>query len=119
MSGRSLAAAALALVLSLAPARAAFHLAEIDEAMSGVEGDPSVQYVEIRQTFPILQRFVSHSRLTYFNCTGTTASVLLEVPGDVPIAGQDVRWIMASPSAAVFLAAVSLTPDFTFAGGID
>jgi hypothetical protein len=106
-------------VLALAaPARALFHLAEIDEAMSGVAGDPTLQFVEIRM-LTILQDQVAHSRLTYFDCTGTTATVLLEVPANVPNDGADVRWVMASPSASAFLATFGITPDFTFPGGID
>jgi hypothetical protein len=100
------------------PAHATFHLAEIHEAMAGAGGDPTVQFVEIRMR-AIFQGEVAHTRLTYFDCAGTTVTVLLEVPSDVANDGTDVRWIMASPSAGQFLATFGIVPDFTFPGGID
>jgi hypothetical protein len=97
---------------------AAFHFSNIDEAMSGVGSDPTVQFVEIR-ILQNLQLYVSNTRLTAFNCDGSTATVQLLVPGNVAVAGPDVRWIMASPSGATFLSTLGITPDFTFTGTID
>ncbi len=118
MLRRSLSAAALAVLLAAAPASARFHFAEIHEAMSGAGSDPTVQFVEIRM-LAILQDLVAHSRLTAFNCDGTTATILLEVPGNVAMAGADVRWIMASPSMVGFNTVFGINPDFTFSGTID
>ena len=116
-------AAAIALLL-LGPARseASYHLAHISEVMSGVAGDPSVQYVEIRMDFDF-QKMVGNTRLTVFDCAGTTATVLLTIPpptisgGDVPNQGAGRHWIMGTSSLAT-KTTPSVTPDFTFPPGI-
>src|SRR3990172_9504630 len=96
--------APLLFALNPAPARALFHLAHIAEVMSGAGGDPDVQYVEIRMD-AVSQNVTGQTRLTAFNCDGTSSSVLLLVPANVTNQGTDVRWIMASPDGATFLAA--------------
>ena len=105
--------ATLALLLAPARSHALFHVAHISEVMSGVNGDPTIQYVEIRMEIGF-QNVTGQTRLTAFNCDGTTATVLLLVPSNVPNQGAGVHWIMASPSAAAFLAASGITPDFTW-----
>ena len=104
------------------PAHAVFHLADIAELMTGAAGDPTVQYVEIRM-LSTLQNQVCHSRLTVFRCQadGGGSQVLIDNLGGatavnpcIPNQGADVRWIMASPSAATFLAKSGITPDFTW-----
>ena len=44
--------AALLLALHVQPALALFHLAVIDEVMTSYDGDPEVQFVEIRMLLP-------------------------------------------------------------------
>ena len=104
------------------PAHAVFHIAVIDEVMSGAGGDPTVQYVEIRM-LSTLQNSVCHSRLTVFRCVadGGGSQVLIDNLGGAGAVnpclanqGADVRWIMASPSAATFLTKSGITPDFTW-----
>ena len=104
------------------PAHALFHIADIDEVMSGAGGDASVQYVEIRMLSG-LQNQVCHSRLTVFRCqaNGGGSQVLINDLGGsgavnpcIPNQGPDVRWIMASPSGATFLAKSGISPDFTW-----
>src|SRR5215471_14376542 len=98
--------------LVASPAQAVFHLAAIHELMSGVSGDPTVQYVELRMLAG-LQNEVCHSRLTVFRCQadGGGSEVLVNDLGGATAVnpclanqGPDVRWIMASPSGATFLA---------------
>jgi len=106
-------AAALALLLAvLVPVsgRAVYHFANIDEIMSGMGGDPTAQYVEIRMLFAG-QGSVAHSRLTAFSCDGSTHTVLLEVPDNVCPASTDGRWTMGTTSWAT---ATGVTPDFIF-----
>jgi hypothetical protein len=91
-------------------ASGAFHFALIDEVMSGVGADPSVQYVEIRM-LSAGQILVADTRLTIFSCDGTTKTQLLLVPSNVGNSGVGTRWIMATPS---FAAAACINPDFTF-----
>ena len=96
--------------------QALFHLAVIDEVKSGANGNPSVQYVEIRMLSGS-QTLVAHTKLTVFKCSGDgggSAVLIGDLPANVPNGGPNLRWIMASPSAAVFLAASGITPDFTW-----
>src|SRR5690349_20350567 len=114
----ALRSAVLAGVVAATSSHAAFHLAVIDEVMSGVNGDPAVQYVELRMT-SAAQLSIAGTRLTAFNCTGTTHSVLVEVDRNLA-PGANTRWIRATTS---FAAAAAITPDFTWnpatAGNID
>ncbi len=103
----------VALVLSMVtPARALFHVAEINEVMSGVGGDPAVQYVEIRLKSGG-QNMVADSRLTVFNCDGSGHDVMLLVPSDVANGANDARWIMATSTPIG-----GILPDFTFTGDL-
>src|SRR5881296_3431758 len=97
-------------VLVPVPGQAVFHLANIDEIMSGLGGDSSAQYVEIRMLSGG-QGSVAHSRLTAFSCDGSTHAILLEVPNDVCPANTNGRWTMGTTSWA---AATGVTPDFIF-----
>jgi hypothetical protein len=109
-------AAVLAATLLLAfapPARALFHIAVIDELNTAVGGDASEQYVEIRMK-EISQNFPMNSRLTAFDCDGSTITPLLVVPGQLPNGGPDVAWIMATSAAATG----GIAPDFTFPPGL-
>jgi hypothetical protein len=102
----------VALLAVLVPVRghAVFHFANIDEIMSGVGGDTTAQYVEIRMLLGG-QGSVAHSRLTAFSCDGSSHAVLLEVPNNVCPANTDGRWTMGTASWAT---ATGVTPDFTF-----
>src|SRR5437016_11278334 len=116
-----LVAAALA-VLVPARAFALYHLAHISEIMSGTPGDPIVQYVEIRMDAGF-QNIVGNTRLTVFDCTGTTVTVLLTIPdpgttaGQVPNQGGGRHWIMGTSTLAA-ATTPSVTPDFVMAQGI-
>ena len=105
--------ATLFLLLGAAPSRATFHLARIDEVMSGVPGNATAQYVEIRiVSAPVSQSSVAGTRLTAFNCDGSSSTILLQVPFNVTNGGVDARWIMANTSPIG-----GITPDFTWATG--
>src|SRR3989442_13910587 len=105
--------ATLLVLLAPASGRAAFHLANVSEVMSGANGDPAVQFVEIRMNQPF-QTVTSHSRLTAFSCNGSSFSVLLEVPINVPTSDAGLHWIMATTS---FSASAGMTPVFTWVPG--
>jgi hypothetical protein len=92
------------------PAEAAFHIAEIHEAMFGMGGDPDAQYVEINM-IAAGQNLVSQSRLSAWNANGTFLGEILLVPANVPGSGVNRRWIMGTSE---FAAMTGLTPDFTF-----
>ena len=69
------------LVLAPAVARATFHENVIDEVMSGFNGDPTFEYVELRADAPG-QNFVNTARLVVFDSTGTRT--------DLVVSGNDV-----------------------------
>src|SRR5581483_12432621 len=106
--------AAMVAALVLAPARradAAFHLAEIGEAMFGINGDPNQQFVEIRlQTSG--QNLVANTRLSAWTADGSFFGVLLLVPSNVSNSAANARWTMGT---AAFAAASGIYPDFIFA----
>jgi hypothetical protein len=111
----------LALVLTLGvnlrnrdEAAALFHLAVINEILSGFDGDPNVQYVEIEQ-LTINQNFVTNTRLSAFDAAGNFVGVLLLVPNDVANSGDGVPWLMATQA---FADLTGLQPDFIFPPGI-
>src|SRR5215510_12408323 len=111
MPSRFAAVLVAALLVSPASSHAFFHLADIHEIMSGVNGDPSVQYVEIRMDDAIAQAAVGSTRLTAFSCDGSSFNVLLVVPSNLAIGVLNTEWIMATPN---FAAAAGITPDFTW-----
>ncbi|TMB57628.1 MAG: hypothetical protein E6J56_04225 [Deltaproteobacteria bacterium] len=108
-------------LLTPAPSDALYHLAHIHEIMSGITGDPSVQYVEIRMDSGF-QNLVGNTRLTVFDCSGRP-TVLLTIPnpstpaGQVPNQGAGRHWIMGTSTLAG-ATSPSVTPDFTFSPGI-
>lgn len=120
LAGVLLAVAALAaLMLSGSgsqPAHAVHHIAEISEVMSGFDGDPDIQFVEIKRLdFSYAgQGFVANTRLSAFNPDGTLAGILLDPVGADFIAGG-VFWIMGT---SAFETASGLSVDFTFSPGI-
>ena len=123
MSRIAVLVASLLALLVPAPVRAAFHIAVIDEVMSGVNNgtisNSNIQYVEVRQ-LSAGQNNVCHTRLTVFKClaNGGGFQVLIDNLGGagamepcVPNPAAGARWIMASPDGATFLAASGITPD--------
>ncbi|MEX0785196.1 MAG: hypothetical protein WD939_01025 [Dehalococcoidia bacterium] len=95
------------------PALALHHISEITEVMSGFDGDPDVQFVEIL-ALTGSQYFVNNTRLTVFNPDGTLAGVLLD-PLGTAISPSATRWIMGT---AAFEAASGISADFVFSPGI-
>src|SRR3989449_11645416 len=110
MSRIAVVLAILLAVLVPVPGQAVYHIANIDEIMSGLGGDPNAQYVEIKMLLGG-QGNVAHSRLTAFSCNGSTHTILLEVPDNVCPAIAGGRWTMGTTSWA---AATGVTPDFIF-----
>lgn len=91
------------------PASAVFHLAFIDEVMSGFGGDPDVQFLEVRMDFPG-QGLVNDTVFSVFDEAGAPMpDVLLILPSDVPNSGTNVRWLMATQA---FADLTGMTPDF-------
>jgi hypothetical protein len=119
----------LSLVLSLVfliaqsrggqPALAAQHVAEIHEVMSGFNGDPDVQYVEVNMRLS-LQNVTTNAKLSAFDASGSFIDgdpmtigdqPLLTVSGNVPNSGDGVRWLMGTTA---FETAAGIQADFQF-----
>ncbi|MDZ4278461.1 MAG: hypothetical protein U1B78_04920, partial [Dehalococcoidia bacterium] len=96
------------------PTGAIFHIAYVSELMSGFNGDPDVQYVEVRMDFPG-QHLVHDTRYTVWNADGSEFDVLYLLPTDVPNDGVNVRWIMATQA---FADLTGMTPDFIIPTGM-
>lgn len=110
----------LSALSSPAPGGAIFHLALIDEVMSGVGGDPDAQYVEIRMEAPG-QNLVHDTLLSVFDEDSNPAlTLLLILPEDVPNGGTNLRWIMATQTFADLpqVQQAGFTPDVIFPTGI-
>jgi len=109
------ALAFIACVAWAEPALALFHIAVIDEVMSGLAGTDDVQFVEIRMLAGS-QNIVTGSKLSAFDASGNFLRVVLTVAGNVT-GGMNRAWIMGSTA---FAAASGITPDFTFtsSGGL-
>jgi len=95
--------------LTTSPAFALFHIAVIDEVMSGLSGSEAVQFVEIRMLAGS-QNIVTGSKLSAFDANGNFLRVILTVSANVT-GGANRAWIMASTD---FAAAAGIAPDFTF-----
>ncbi len=103
-----LACTLLVLVSAPRPSHAIFHMAVIDEIMTSYDGDPNVQFVEIKM-LAFVQAFVAGTVLGAFDTNGTYIGDVLIVPGNVIQNGPDVRWLMATER---FVTLSGLTPDF-------
>jgi hypothetical protein len=94
------------------PAFATFHLMQIEQVIGGVNGDTSRQAIQLRMRFAG-QNFVSQGQLVAWDAAGANPVVLLNIPGDVPVATAGARVLIATSN---FLP--GLTPDFVMANPI-
>lgn len=107
--------AALLLLLAWArPANALFHFSVIDEVMTSYDGDPAVQFVEIRM-LSAFQNRVDHTVLAKFDGSGNYEGDLLVVGADVVNFTSGTRWIMGTMD---FVDASGLAVDFVFTPGL-
>ena len=96
------------------PARGAFHVAHISEVMTSLNGDASVQFVEIEMA-AAGQTITTDSVLGAFAADGNYLGDILVVPSNLSNAGAGVSWLMAT---AEFAAVTGLDPDFVFPAGL-
>jgi len=114
MSSTSVVVATLLVIGLPLQSHAFFHLSQIDEAMSGVGGDPNTQYVEIRM-LSTMENSVQNARLTFFGCNaGNPATVLKLLDKNVAVGMAGGDWIMATTDPVG-----GIHPDFIISPGID
>ena len=106
----TLALALCALAFTAAAARAAVHLMQIEQVIAGVNGDTSVQAIQLRMREE-LQDQMQASRLMVVDATGSNPIELIQFPAPVPNHGIGVR-ILAASANFVEHTDSGLTPDF-------
>jgi hypothetical protein len=103
--------AAAILCLFVITAHATFHLMQIEQVIAGVDGDNSVQAIQLRMRGSF-QNQVQGSRLVAWDASGANPVVISTPGSSVPNQGAGVRVLIASAS---FAGATTPTasPDFT------
>lgn len=96
------------------PAFAVRHIMEIHEVMTGLGGDTSYQYIELR-LLAFGQTFTNGGTILARNADGSVENTIFTFPADVTNDGPGARIVIATANAATLM---GITPDFTFAGGI-
>ncbi len=105
---------AIAIAAPPPAARAAFHIAVIDEVVASLDGDVEQQFVEIRMLIAN-QNVTANSVLATFGADGTHTGDLLIVPTNVATGLADGRWSMATQA---FQSTHGFTADFTMMAGL-
>jgi Dockerin type I domain len=85
-----------------------FELSAINEIMTRYDGNPSVQFVDIRM-LSSFQNSVSNTVLGAFDAQGNYVGDVLVVPANLSRSGIDFHWLMATSE---FATVTGLTPDF-------
>src|SRR5437867_1474988 len=120
----SLAAAVALLFAAAPPAAADFHLMQIEQIIGGVNGDATVQAIQLRMRVGG-QGGVTKARLVAHDATGKNAVVLIDFPMDIFPEVQGERILIASqqfsshtnPAAAPDFVLVNLIPASYLAAG--
>ncbi len=109
-------AAALALGSVPAPAHATFHLMQVEQVIAGVDGDDTVQAIQLRMR-GASQQFVSASRLRVTDATGANPVLLSDITTDVANGGLGVRILLATASFSAHTSPPAV-PDFVLDNAI-
>lgn len=108
---------AAGILLTCLSASAAFHLVEVSEVITGINGDTSLQAVVLRMQADG-ENSVDGITIQARNAQGTVTNTVFTFPvgASAQIVGlADRRILIATPA---FAQRTGLTPDFTFAGGL-
>jgi hypothetical protein len=104
----------LAALAAPRPAAALFHIAVINEVMTSYDGDPNVQFVEIKMLMGG-QTITTNSVLAAFNAAGVYQGDILVVGADLPNGGANKTWLMGTTA---FETASGIQVDFEFTPGL-
>jgi hypothetical protein len=91
------------------PAFATFHLMQIEQVIGGVNGDTTLQAIQLRMRTGG-QNLVSASQLRVFDAAGANPVMIIDILTDVPNGALGDRVLIASPN---FASTFGVTPDFT------
>jgi hypothetical protein len=97
-----------------ASSSATFHDIEIQEVFTGLNGDSSIQFIELRTLSPFQTQLAGRSIIAR-NADGLVPTTVFTFPGNYGNSQADDRILIAT---AGFEALAGITPDFTFAGGL-
>ena len=75
---------------------ATFHLMQIEQAIAGVNGDTTVQAIQLR-TRSSFQNFVAGARIHAWDANGENPVLILDIPTDVANTASGARILIASP----------------------
>lgn len=107
------AALGTALALTLASSQqayAVFHLMQIEQVIGGVDGDTSVQAIQLR-TRSINQNVVSGTRLVAVDATGANAVIVDNMTTNIANTNADVSILIATANFAAHTSPAAV-PDF-------
>lgn len=90
------------------PARASFHIMQIEQVIGGVNGDVGSQAIQLRMRLAS-QNFVSLARLRAWDAAGANPVVIMDPTTDVAIGAVGSRVLFATSS---FASRFGPTPDF-------
>lgn len=106
---RGLTLLLVALALSIArPASATFHIMQIEQVIGGVNGDASVQAIQLRMR-TLGQNLVSNGVLRAWDATGANPIVIMAPTTNVTASAAGSRVLFAT---STFAARYGPTPDF-------
>ena len=87
---------------------ATFHLMQIEQVIGGVQGDTTLQAIQLRMRL-FGQNQTSQARLRAWDAAGQNPVLIVDMTTDVPIAAQGARVLV---STAGFAGAFGPPPDF-------
>jgi hypothetical protein len=91
-----------------------FHLMQIEQVIGGVQGDTSLQAIQLRMRIS-LQGQVSQARIRAWDAAGQNPVIVVDMMTDVPIETAGSRVLVESPA---FAATFNPTPDFVMTNPI-
>jgi hypothetical protein len=96
------------------PARASFHVMQIEQVIAGANGDPAAQAIQLRMR-ALGENFVSLGRLRAWDAAGANPIVIMDPTGNVTqnTAGSRVLF-----ETSAFASAYGPTPDFVITNPI-
>lgn len=87
-------------LLSAPPARASFHLMQINQLMGSFHGDPTVQAIELRMRVSG-EESVSQARIRTFDAAGQNPVTIIDFASDVAIGSAASRVLIVSPNLSL------------------